>query len=606
MTDTKVSVPQPQAIIALLKPGHPRLLARADDFARLRELMRSDEVLRQKYVELRQTGEKLLGQPVSAYVIPDGKRLLATSRRVLDRMQTLGLLYQLDGDRRWVDRAWAEAEAVAAFKEWNPSHFLDTAEMCYALALAYDWMFDAWSPTQRNTIKSALVNHALQPALAAYRGTAPHSQSWWTNVEHNWNQVCNGGIGLGALALAEEEPELAGELLHEIISLLPRALVHYGPDGAWAEGPGYWSYATKYTVAILAGLKSSLDTDFGLSDTPGLDKAGDFLLACIAPSGLSFNFADASASKVNPPELLWLATRFDRPEYAQFQMHAGSAKPMALLWYRPMPMDVKPLPRAGYFRGSEVAAFRSQWNDPQAFYVGFKAGDNAVNHSNLDLGSFIVEAQGQRWVVDLGPDDYNLPEYFGKLRWTYYRLRAEGHNTLVLMPDDKPDQNPKAKTKVIRFVGDDDPAPRAVADLTPAYADRAGMVKRGIIVPGLEQLLIRDEIELKHKGDAWWFMHTPADVVIIDEGRVAQLAIKDKKFTVRLLEPGSARLQVMDATPLPTSPQAPKQAQNKGIRKLAIHLQNVEQVTIIVQLVPQGPDALPTAHELVGQPLNQW
>ena len=75
---------------------------------------------------------------------------------------------------------------------------------------------------------------------------------------------------------------------------------------------------------------------------------------------------------------------------------------------------------------------RSAWDDPNAVSVDFKAGDNKANHSHLDLGSFIVDALGVRWACDLGADDYNMPGYFGGKRWTYYRLRAEGHNTLVI------------------------------------------------------------------------------------------------------------------------------------------------------------------------------
>ena len=79
-----------------------------------------------------------------------------------------------------------------------------------------------------------------------------------------------------------------------------------------------------------------------------------------------------------------------------------------------------------------VVTMRSSWDDPNARFVGFKGGDNKVNHSHADLGTFVLDAMGYRWAMDLGPDDYNLPGYFGKERWNYYRLRTEGHNTLVV------------------------------------------------------------------------------------------------------------------------------------------------------------------------------
>ena len=41
-------------------------------------------------------------------------------------------------------------------------------------------------------------------------------------------------------------------------------------------------------------------------------------------------------------------------------------------------------------------------SDAEALFIGFKAGDNRVNHSHLDLGTFVLDALGQRWAIDLG------------------------------------------------------------------------------------------------------------------------------------------------------------------------------------------------------------
>ena len=77
------------------------------------------------------------------------------------------------------------------FPDWNPRHFLDTAEMTHAFAIGYDWGYDAWSPEQRSRLRKAIVEMGFQPALKLYRpGTG------WTKARHNWNQVCNGGMTL--------------------------------------------------------------------------------------------------------------------------------------------------------------------------------------------------------------------------------------------------------------------------------------------------------------------------------------------------------------------------------------------------------------------------
>ena len=72
---------------------------------------------------------------------------------MLHRVYTLALLYRLDGDQRYAERAWQELEAAAQFQDWNPRHFLDTAEMTHAFAIGYDWLYDVWTPEQRATLR---------------------------------------------------------------------------------------------------------------------------------------------------------------------------------------------------------------------------------------------------------------------------------------------------------------------------------------------------------------------------------------------------------------------------------------------------------------------
>ena len=61
-------------------------------------------------------------------------------------------------------------------------------------------------------------------------------------------------------------------------------------------------------------------------------------------------------------------------------------------------------PTDRYFRGLEMATMRDGWDSPKGWFVGFKAGTNAVNHSHLDVGTFVIDAKGIRWAVQLGPD----------------------------------------------------------------------------------------------------------------------------------------------------------------------------------------------------------
>ena len=55
----------------------------------------------------------------------------------------------------------------------------------------------------------------------------------------------------------------------------------------------------------------------------------------------------------------------------------------------------------------------SYFPNKEALFLAAKGGLNRGYHSHLDLGSFVLDAFGQRWAEDLGPEDYGLPGYFG-------------------------------------------------------------------------------------------------------------------------------------------------------------------------------------------------
>ncbi len=594
---TNIAIPARGDILKTLRTEHPRILATKSDFTALKQRIAGDDTLKQWRAKVQDNATKILTQEPSKYEIPDGLRLLSTSRRVVDRMLTLGLMYQLDGDKRWAERAWKELDAAAHFPDWNPRHFLDTAEMTHGFAIGYDWFYDAWTPEQRKVIRTAMVEMGLQKALNVHRGNPKPSGSW-NKARHNWNQVCNGGITTGALAIADEDPALASELLKAGCESIQLAINEFAPDGAWNEGPGYWNYATTYNCAMLAALDSALGTDFGLAKIPGFNECGTFPIFNSGPTGKTFNYADASDGTIRAPHLFWLAKKFNRPEYASYQMKVATGAPLDLLWYDKALVKDSAAPLDKYFRAAEVVDMRSAWDDSRALFVGFKAGDNKANHSNLDLGSFVLDALGSRWFVDLGADNYNLPGYFGKARWTYYRMRAESHNTLVLNESLEPDQDPRAATKIIRYESRPDRV-FAIADLTSAYARDAKEVKRGIAMLDRKRVLLQDEVIAEKPADLWWFVHTPAKIAL--NGNTATLTIGKEQLIARLLSPAGAKFEKLPAAPLPASPNPEKQKENKGIEKLAIHLPATKETRIVVVFAPANDSVKPDV-----TPLAKW
>ena len=582
--------------LANVRRAHPRLLFRDGDLLRLRELVKADPLMQQWHTRLRAAAERMLAEkPIEHILI--GPRLLDKSRTAHRRISTLAGLYLIDGDKRFAERAKLEMLTAAAFADWNPSHFLDVAEMTNALAVGYDWLFDFLSPEEKATVRGAIIKLGLQAGLDGF-----DKKAWWTTATHNWSQVCNGGLTIGALALADEEPAIAGRLLPLCRKAIEPSMHAFAPDGGFGEGPGYWGYATQYNIYYLAALESALGTDWGLNKLPGFADTGFFRIQSIGPLGRTFNYADASDGAGSAPQMLWLARTFNQPAFAAHELKMVGNNPSIfhLLWYSQLPAELgqskienqkSPMPLDALFAGTNVAFFRSAFDDRQALFVGIKGGDNKTNHSHLDLGSFLLDAAGYRWAVDLGPDDYNLPGYFSfPQRWQYYRLNTRSHNTLTL---DGQNQSPKAAARIIKYQSTPARA-HVVIDLTEAYAPAASRVLRGLAMLERSRVLLQDEIESAQPVEIVWAFLTPAKIRI--DGQSAILTQGDQTMTVKLLSPEGARFEIVSA-----NPPAP-QKQQPEIQNLTIRLREKStRATIAVQIASGG--GIPSATIV---PLADW
>lgn len=583
----------PESVVELVRPDHPRLIADDERLDQIHDWVDSDPGAAAVQDQLMSEADAMLDEPVTEYSFPDGRSLLRPARQVKTRVWTLALAYRLTEDAVYAERAYDELAGAAAFQDWNPESFLSVAEMLNGFAIGYDWLYDYLEPERRDVIATAMVDKGLEPALADYEAGAA-----WTTRTNNWQMVCAGGIAMASLALADVEPELAEELLQLGLQHIGPAIDEYAPDGGFPEGIMYWRYATRFLVQYMASLESTTGTDLGLSDAPGLAETGAFTMQMMGTSGKTFNFADASSTYGGPPELYWMAERYQHPEYAWWADEGlgvtGNSEAAdtaaAMVWYglseRMTPGAAGLEPDARYDDVGVVMS-RSAWATPTALFTGFRPGENGASHGDLDMGTFVLDAWGMRWADELGSDSYSLPGYFGSQRWTYYRKRAEGQNTLVINPGNGPDQSLTAKGEVVAHASSPEAA-FTVADLSAAYADRGvESWQRGVaLIDGRSRVVVQDEVEASEPADAWWFMHTSADVEIAADGRSAILTRDGRSLLARIAAgPDDAVFSVMAAEPLPTSPNPDGQAAN-GQSKLTVRVTDATSLRLSIVFDP--------------------
>lgn len=552
--------------------------------------------------------------------------------KAVERLTTIGMAWRITGDTRYATRGRSELLGLAQLDTWYPAHFLGLTRVTLAVALGYSWMSDSLSEGDHRIIQKALIDKALREGLRIYDrdeyyfdsgwliphqwvppvtvpnmlpdGTATADISWPV-ASFNWNIVCNTGLVIAALAVSGAEPDLAADVINRAQISLRNGFSLFAPDGAWPEGPMYGALSARDAALLVTALESVYGHDFDLSEAAGMPSFGDYLMHATGPSGLLFNYGD-SDTITDPVVLPWLSTRFGRPDYDWRKTGApGSSRPaLNLIWRRNEGLSpaVKE-PTSLWFGGYGLVTMRSAWNDTDATYVGFKAGPLQSHHNNLDAGTFVIDAQGVRWAVDLGRGNYDLPGYFTSKRFDYYRTATIGQNTLVF---DGANQRAAGRGSVEDF-GQVPNFNFTIADLSNPYMTRPGSIRRGIALINDDTVLIQDEISNALADPVLWTMHTAAALQLTDNR--ATLTQNGKEMTAVILSPPGAHFEIRSANPCETQHNAfcDQQAPNTGIQRLVISFDAPPKTKLRRITVLMSPDANHATQAIPDViPLDEW
>ena len=167
----------------------------------------------------------------------------------------------------------------------------------------------------------------------------------------------------------------------------------------------------------------------------------------------------------------------------------------------------------------------------------------------------MLDALGERWAMDLGPDDYGLPGYNGSdKRWDYYRCETIGHNTLTI---NGPNQEFEGDAALVAFHSTPERS-YAVVDMTGAYS-HAKSVLRGVELVNGRDVLVVDEINMNDASRVTWNFHTGAEVSA--EGQTAMLRQNGKTMRMQILSPAGARFDVISA--LAPAPEAQRRREQR-------------------------------------------
>ncbi|MEZ5038478.1 MAG: heparinase II/III family protein [Saprospiraceae bacterium] len=524
-----------------LNKANPRLILTPAIEKDLKKKLKSEPVVKNYYEAIQLNANKIQKEPLLVREMI-GRRLLSTSREMLYRMGILGMAYRMEKSPALLKRIDEEVIAVCQFTDWNPSHYLDVAEMSLAIALAVDWVGKDLPKATVEMAMTALIEKGIKPSYNEKGNTG------WIKGSNNWNQVCHGGMIAASIVIAERDPELAAKTISRALDGMPYALEAYGPDGVYPEGSTYWGYGTSFSVLTSSMLVSAFETDFGLAAYPAFLESANFRLLSTAPSEMYYNFADCGDRRGAEGDitLAWFATHtgnaayFEKERFLQAPASMGKLSRIAgpgLVWLSQFEAKegIKP-PLAWKGDGDNpIVFFQGGQDDPRQYYFGGKGGRGTVNHGNMDAGSFIFELDGVRWVVDPGNQSYNELEITGFdlwgrcqecERWTLLTKHNFGHSTVSVN---------NALHVVDGFAAITDfkagPRPEATVDLSPVFGEALKGATRKFVKENDHSLLIEDQFVLNENTQLiTWQMMTTAEVTMVKGGAMLSQAGKQLKL----------------------------------------------------------------------------
>jgi hypothetical protein len=306
---------------------------------------------------------------------------------------------------------------------------LFSAETGYVLAETLLMLGEMLDAEVRHRVREEIERRVFDPYLRYY-----HLHKWYKE-HHNWNGVCNSSIAATFLLLEPEPERLEHALKIALVGLQAFLETAFEEDGSSTEGVAYWHYGLINFVALAEMLRARSNGAIDLLAGEKMRRIAAYPARMQLSSSWFASFSDCDETVAFHPGILTrLAERTgERP---LLNLLARPAEPendwrltmmlRDILWWNgsqpeaSAPTDAR-LPDAG------VVRLVTQTRRGTPVVVALKAGHNAENHNQNDVGSFIVHVEGENLLTDPGRGLYSRA-YFGPQRYENIFTNSYGHS----------------------------------------------------------------------------------------------------------------------------------------------------------------------------------
>jgi hypothetical protein len=339
---------------------------------------------------------------------------------------SLSLAYLITGNARFAERSKASIWKILEDpKEWDDPEFLAVNQRLMPVAIGYDWLYDYLTQEEQAEIRQVAMKKGVE-----FTYNAARQHPWWSNwTRCNWGLVIYSAAGVASLAFLGEEGGTS-EYVEFFSGKLQMWLAEGGEDGGWGESLSYYSYAWLNGIRFIDALKNVSNGEVDFFRHPFMSKTFSYPLYLTMPDDSSFvNFSNLSGSiSTTSPIMRKLAAEFQNP-YAQWHANkTDGSSPFEFIWYDPHLEPEAPveLPRAKLFKTIHWAVMRTGWTDTDDIMFAMKGGHNDWDHHHLDHNTFVLNAYGERLIIDHG---YAWPTPPDRIP---YANDTKAHNTLLV------------------------------------------------------------------------------------------------------------------------------------------------------------------------------
>lgn len=442
-----------------LRGKHPRLFFTAEDLPRLRSKAK--------------TGDKELWQAVLRNVRAVRRDPPAPSDPMLDRsgveqkpadisqygvgfaIAEASIVYAIEQDEKYLEAAKKWLFAACKYEPWGytfrtPNVDLPPAHLLYAVATAYDVLYDKLTIEERAFVREKLIRQArLMHDYFKYKEKKRYAYS------QNHTSIPMAGLAMAAYVLFDETEE-AKDWAQLARAIFNRVLTTFGTDGYFYEGFHYYTFSFRWTIRYLDAHKQATGEDLYPQVKNKFQPLKYYVAHSILPDGKTvFDFADTGDGAENRVrgektetlygdwELLYRLASVYKDEEAQgvaeFVRQTNNFPNRENIWAflnhdsSIKPVSINTLPTSHYFADGDTVFWRSDWTKDAtafAFRCAPPEGHHAAKlipqipdwrqstgHAHPDANSFIIWANGKYLTGDTG--------YSGK-------KMTEDHNTILV------------------------------------------------------------------------------------------------------------------------------------------------------------------------------